>query len=522
MACVDSIFAIFGTMKLPLGIQDFEKIRREGLLYVDKTEYIHRIVTTGDYYFLSRPRRFGKSLLLSTLRALYEGKKELFEGLWIAEHWNWQDQHNVIHLKFSSQGLRTLGVERAIYAMLKEEAARLGFTLEREGYDVQFRELIEKASTKGKVVVLIDEYDKPIVDWLDEPQQAAENRQILKNFYSGLKDSDPYIELVFITGVSRFAKTSIFSDLNNLTNLTMHPLAAALLGITESELSQYFTERINELAAVLGSDEKSLKSEIKRWYNGYSWDGQTRLYNPFSLLSCFFAKQFDNYWFETGTPTFLVKMMRDTHHFNIEKIKVSDAVLDSYDLENLNPITILFQTGYLTIDQKYRQGIYVLDYPNQEVKISLEERLLNAFAYDQNGSGKVKALALTEALESENIEEFIKIVNATFATIPAELWQKENEAFYHALVHLLCSLMGAFIQSEVNSAQGRLDAKVETKNTIYILEFKLDKSAQEALNQIEEKEYFKPYLDRPLKRIGVGINFSKAKKEVESWVVKAF
>lgn len=522
MICVDSIFVIFGTMKLPLGIQDFEKIRREGLLYVDKTEYIHRIVTTGDYYFLSRPRRFGKSLLLSTLRALYEGKKELFEGLWIAEHWNWQDQHNVIHLKFSSQGLRTLGVERAIYAMLKEEAARLGFTLEKEGYDVQFRELIEKASTKGKVVVLIDEYDKPIVDWLDEPQQAAENRQILKNFYSGLKDSDPYIELVFITGVSRFAKTSIFSDLNNLTNLTMHPLASALLGITESELSQYFTERINELALALGSDEKSLKAEIKRWYNGYSWDGQTRLYNPFSLLSCFFAKQFDNYWFETGTPTFLVKMMRDTHHFNLEKIKVSDAVLDSYDLENLNPITILFQTGYLTIDQKYRQGIYVLDYPNQEVKISLEERLLNAFAYDQKGSGKVKALGLVEALESENIEEFINIVNATFATIPAKLWQKENEAFYHALVHLLCSLMGAFVQSEVNSAQGRLDAKVETKDTIYILEFKLDKSAQEALKQIEEKEYFKPYLDSPLKRIGVGINFSKAKKEVESWEVKAF
>lgn len=515
-------FSIFGSMKLPIGIQDFEKIRQEGWLYIDKTEYIHRIVSAGDYYFLSRPRRFGKSLLLSTLRALYEGKKELFKGLWIADHWNWEDERNVIHLKFSSQGLSTLGVERAIYAMLAEEAKRLGIVLEREGYDIQFRELIEKASNKGKVVVLIDEYDKPIVDYLDQPEQAEGHRQILKNFYSGLKDSDPYIELVFITGVSRFAKTSIFSDLNNLTNLTMHPLAAALLGVTEQELGQYLGEKIEALATVLKSDKKSIKAKVKHWYNGYSWDGTTKLYNPFSILSCLFAQQFDNFWFETGTPSFLVKKMRDTRFFNIEKMKVSDTVLDSYDLENLNPITLLFQTGYLTIDQKYRQGIYILDYPNQEVKISLEERLLNAYTYDQNGTGKVKALGLVEALESANIEEFITIINSTFSTIPAELWQKENEAFYHALVHLLCSLMGAFIQSEVNSAHGRLDAKVETKDTIYILEFKLGESAQAALKQIEEKGYFKPYQTSKLKRVGIGINFSKTKKEVEDWASQSF
>jgi len=367
-------------MKLPIGIQDFEKIRQEGWLYIDKTEYIHRIVSAGDYYFLSRPRRFGKSLLLSTLRALYEGKKELFQGLWIADHWNWEDERNVIHLKFSSQGLSTLGVERAIYAMLAEEAKRLGIVLEREGYDIQFRELIEKASNKGKVVVLIDEYDKPIVDYLDQAPKAAEHRQILKNFYSGLKDSDPYIELVFITGVSRFVASAIALD--SYVNLTSHRLSHQLLGVTEEELIRYFHQTLTELSFSLKMDKESLRNRLQLWYYGYSWDGVTKVYNPFSLMSFFLKKKFACYW-----------QAQKKHHIGIQKtkqntanfprMKASDTSLYNCDWDNLNPIAVLFQKGYLTIEESYREGIYLVNCPNQEVRVTFN------WFYESNGSNNI-------------------------------------------------------------------------------------------------------------------------------------
>ncbi len=512
-------------MKLPIGIQSFEEIRTEGYLYIDKTEKIHRLITRGKYFFLSRPRRFGKSLMLSVIRALYEGKKALFEGLWIAPKWDWSKQYPVIHIQFAKYEYRYSDLDQAIQNGVLLEAERLGISLVGKPYNSYFEELIIKtanASSTHKVVILIDEYDKPIIDYLDDLPQAIEHRQILKNFYSVLKDSDPYIEFLFMTGVSRFAKTSIFSDLNNLTNLTMHLFAVDLLGITAEEVDHYLGDDIREMAKEKGTTEAALKAQIQYWYNGYSWDGKTKVYNPFSLFSFFFAREFDNFWFETGTPTFLVKKLRQTRFYNIERMKVSNAVLDSYDLEQLNPITILFQTGYLTIQQRYRQGIYVVDYPNQEVKISLEERLLNAFSYDEFETGKVKALELVEALETGKIELFVTIIDASFSNIAAELWQKENEAFYHALIHLLCSLMGAYIQSEVNSAQGRLDSKMETADTIYILEFKLGKSAEEAIAQIEDRGYFKAYMDSKKKRIGIGINFSKTTKEIDQWLVKEY
>lgn len=341
-------------MKLPIGIQDFEKIRQEGWLYIDKTEYIHRIVTAGDYYFLSRPRRFGKSLLLSTIRTLYEGKKQLFEGLWIADHWDWEDHREVIHLKFSSQGLNTLGVERAIYSMLAEEAKRLGITLEREGYDIQFRELIEKASTNGKVVVLIDEYDKPIVDYLDQPQRAEEHRQILKNFYSGLKDSDPYIELVFITGVSRFAASAL--EIDHCVNLTAHRLSNQLLGITEKELFQYFSDTFVQLSKTLEIDIQGLFHNIKFWYHGYSWDGITKVYHPFSLMNFFAKKKFACYWQGKETRDLMIQTVR--HELSsFPRLRASDSLLHNCVWETFNPITILFQSGYLTIEEHYREGV---------------------------------------------------------------------------------------------------------------------------------------------------------------------
>ena len=513
-------------MKLPIGIQDFRKIREGGLLYIDKTKQIHSILEGGDYFFLSRPRRFGKSLLLSTMRALYEGKKELFKGLWIEDKWDWDRQYPVIHIQFASQGIRTLGLEEAITTMINHLAKyELNVDLESKSYDTQFKELIYKVAKKsptGKAVILIDEYDKPIIDYFDDLPQAKENRQVLKNFYSVLKDSDPYLELVFITGVSRFAKTSIFSDLNNLQNLTMDFAAVDLTGITYQEVETHFKKRLEEFAGRKQCSYDEMVAELKYWYNGYSWDGETMVYNPFSLLSYMRSGQFSNYWFETGTPTFLVKAMQERNLYKIDKTEAPDSVLDGYDLENINTLTILFQAGYLTVSKKFEFGIYELGYPNNEVRMSLEERLLNAYAHDDLGKGRVQALHISKALQKGDIEEMVRIVNTVFSTIPSNLWQKDNEAFYHALIHLTFSLVGVFVQSEINSSNGRLDAKVETDDTIYILEFKLDKTAEAALEQIREKQYFQPYLNSDKQRVGIGVNFSTATKEVEGFKVAYF
>ncbi|MEM6698811.1 MAG: AAA family ATPase, partial [Bacteroidota bacterium] len=423
-------------MKLPIGIQTFSKIREKNMLYVDKTQHIWQMLESADYLFLSRPRRFGKSLLVSTLRELHEGNRQLFEGLWIEEHWDWTRKHPVIHLQFSKMDYQAKGLEAAIVEELQENAKRLGVELKPNSAKSSLRYLIENASVLGEVVVLVDEYDKPIIDYLEDLEQARTNRQILKNFYSVLKDSDPYLKLVFITGVSRFSKTGIFSDLNNMINLTLDPYAETLLGITASEIETHFKDRIEEIAQLKEISIEEVNTQMKTWYNGYSWGGSERVYNPFSLLSFMRTSKFDNYWFETGTPTFLIKLLRKNRQYKIEEIAVPDNILSGYDLEYINPTTILFQTGYLTIKKRMPNSVYLLDYPNQEVKISLEGYLLDAFAHDRLQRGKAKALQIATALEAGNIEEVIRLLNATFATIPNQLWQKENEAFYHALIHL--------------------------------------------------------------------------------------
>lgn len=509
-------------MKLPIGIQTFSEIRERNLLYVDKTRQIHDVISVGKYFFMSRPRRFGKSLLLSTMRSLYEGQKALFEGLWIYDQWNWDHKCPVIHIQFSKSDYQGKGLKQAIINEINENAARLGIELQETTVKSAFFELIQKASQKNNVVILIDEYDKPIIDYLDDIPQANNNREILKSFYSILKDSDPYLELVFITGVSRFAKTSIFSDLNNLMNLSMHPLSMDLLGITPDELESYFSEAIQDIAKQQHIATDTLKEQIRHWYNGYSWNGVQKVYNPFSLLSYFVAKEFKNFWFETGTPTFLVKTMRRQKIFNINQLRATDTTLDSFDIEALNTTTILFQTGYLTIDKKLGAGAYQLQYPNHEVKQSLEEYLINAFSHDALGQGKIMALDIAEGFKHQDIDSVIRAINSVFSTIPSNLWQKDNEAFYHALIHLTFSLVGVFVTSEINSSNGRLDAKVETQDNIYILEFKLDQSAEAALQQIHNKQYFKPYANSSKQKIGIGINFSKTLKEVEHYLVEAF
>jgi hypothetical protein len=356
-------------MKYPIGIQDFRKLREEGYLYVDKTEHIHDILSGSRYLFLSRPRRFGKSLLLSTLNELYSGSQELFEGLWIEDKWDWAQINPVIWLRFSQIDYQKKGLYDALFEEIQRIARSLGIVLSGATLKDCFNELIGAAHRKykHKTVLLIDEYDKPIIDFLDAVPQALENRNTLKHLYSVLKDNDSNLQTVFMTGVSAFSKLSIFSDLNNLDNLTFSPSAYTLLGITEGELNRFFPQQM--AVADVG--------KMKRWYNGYSWGGSDRVYNPFSILLFFKeGQQYQNYWFETGTPTFLVKEMKQKQYYDIEGTQASSADLSNFDIERLNPLTVLFQTGYLTI-QKYVEEdlLYTLDYPNLEVKHSLQQIL---------------------------------------------------------------------------------------------------------------------------------------------------
>ena len=357
-------------MKLPLGIQDFRVIREEGYVYVDKTRELYGIIQQRSYYFLSRPRRFGKSLLLSTLNELYTGQRDLFRGLWIEDKWDWTITRPVIWLKFSSMAYESKGLERAIYDELITISDSFGLDLrsQPEVKDV-FRTLLQTLyDQKGPVAILVDEYDKPIINYIDDAEKMDANRAILKAFYSILKDAGKQIDLLFITGVSAFSQVSIFSDLN-ITNLTLHPKAVKVVGITQEELEHTFKEQM------VGIDRRKLRS----MYGGYSWDGITKLYNPCSLLRYFDTHLFQSHWFQTGTPTFLVKMLQRKNRLGIKNKTGLSSDLLTDGMDNGNILPVLFQTGYLTLVDQDEYGVCELDYPNIEVKRSLRLFLPDEF-----------------------------------------------------------------------------------------------------------------------------------------------
>jgi hypothetical protein len=506
-------------LNYPIGIQDFRKIREGSYLYIDKTELIHTLLTQGNYYFLSRPRRFGKSLLVSTIKEIYSGSRELFEGLWIEKHWNWTHRHPVVHLPFSSMNYQKLGLAAALSKELEAIATAFSIPLENQELKDQFRELLQKlALAQGRVVLLIDEYDKPIIDYLEAPEHAKANRETLKQFYSVLKDADPHLELVFITGVSKFSKVSIFSDLNNLKDLSINERYNNLLGVTQQELESQFNDRLHEIAALRKTEFNVFINQVKNWYNGYNWSGTDTVYNPFSLLNFLQDGQFNNYWFATGTPTFLVERMRSEGRFQWDADEfVALLTLANFDIENIELTTILFQTGYLTISElNIMEGWCKLDYPNQEVKASLEQLMLGAFQH-RIGSGLPTVLQLRQALERNNLDRVIQIINAAFSDIPSDLWKGATELHYHALVHLTFSLLGNYLKSEVNSSLGRCDAIVQTATHVYAFEFKLEQSAATAIQQIIDKNYLGPFQLDTRQKIAVGINFSREKRGVDEF-----
>lgn len=494
--------------KYPVGLQDFEEIINGGYVYVDKTKHIYNLVETGKYYFLSRPRRFGKSMLTTTMQALFEGKKHLFSGLFVEDKWDWDTTFPVIRISFADTGFQSMGLQESIKLELEKHAEKFNISFESTFIDQMLRELLQKLSASlGKVVVLIDEYDKPIIHYLGvNTVQALENRNIIKNFYSILKDADPHLKMVFITGISKFTKVSIFSDLNNLADLTIDHRYAGICGITQEELESDFVEEL----------KIQDKRKIKDWYNGYTWDMKTWVYNPFSLINFFSTGQYRNYWFASGTPTFLINLTKERKAFNFENYKTSISFLSSYNLENIAVVPLMFQTGYLTFcAYNEDRDTCTLDYPNLEVKRSYLELLANAYISDNENTSVVLAAQLEEVLINENFEEVKKIINTLFKSLPYTIWQNENEAFFHAILHLTFKLLGIYVQSEVLTADGRIDSIIHFPDKIYCIEIKLDKSAQDAITQIKEKGYLNAYAAENKKLIAIGINFSKEKKQVE-------
>ncbi len=511
---------------LPIGIQTFRDFKERNYQYVDKTDLIYKLVTEGQYYFFARPRRFGKSLLLSTIHELFEGSKNLFEGLWIEDKWNWQETNPVLHFSFASIDYQGLGLEMAIHHMLDQAAAKHGLVLSATSCKSKFSQLLELlGKQQGKIVLLVDEYDKPIIDYLETEQlpTARLHQEMMKVFYSVLKDASPYLRFVLISGVSKFSKVSVFSDLNSLNDITLHPAYSTLAGYTQAEIERYFDPYLIEVMAVQQLEKPALLEKMRLWYNGYSWDGVQKVYNPFGTLNFLDQKSFGNYWFSTGTPTLLVRLMQKQVKFDFELARTTAAVLDQYSLDALDLTALLFQTGYLTIVQRdYSNGNLVLDYPNLEVKDSMYSFVIDQLAPNRDYQyASIQVHHLKQAFEQNNLNAVKAIVNTLFADLPYALFEtdrKTSERFYHSLIHLLFKYLGVYIESEVHTSFGRADSVVQTSTDIYIFEFKHNNSAENALAQIIDKKYADKYRMQGKAIYGIGVNFNFETRSIDGWL----
>jgi len=509
---------------LALGKQEFSKVINNNCIYVDKTKDIYKLVTNGDYYFLSRPRRFGKSLLANTLKELFLGSKELFKGLWIYDKWDWEKTYPVIKISFSEMGYKKLGVETAINKQLDEIAKSNNLILEETINGLKFKELIKKLSKKAQVAIIIDEYDKPIIDYMDDIPQAEKNREDLKSFYSILKDADSYIKFLFITGVSKFAQVSIFSDLNNLVDITINKKYSTIVGWTKEEVEKYFPEYLKIVAEEYKDIFPDIMPEIQKWYNGYSWDGITKVYNPFSLMSFFETRYFSNFWFTTGTPTMLMDIIknRKLSAFNVENSVTSSDILNKYDFTKINLNSLLFQTGYLTIKNiNLRNRRITLDYPNQEVEESFSKNILTVLTNDDVDLTQSLLFKIADSFSDNTIDKFINYINILFKKIPYTIIE-DKESYYHSLFYLVMKMTGFQIEAEVLEIDGRIDAVIKTDENIYIIEFKINQNSQKAIDQIQNKQYALKYADDTRTILLMGINFDTENKRIDDYQILKF
>ncbi|MDR3189486.1 MAG: ATP-binding protein [Prevotellaceae bacterium] len=514
--------------KLPIGIQDFEDLRASGYLYVDKTAYLYRLASMGKPYFLGRPRRFGKSLFLSTLKAYFLGKKELFEGLAVAELEKDWVEYPVFHLDLNVEAyINADSIYSALDTNLNYLEDRWGKSEKETTHASRFMGLIRRAyeQTGCRVVVLVDEYDKPLLGTMDNLNVNEKVRDVLKGFYGTLKSADPYLRFVMLTGVTKFSKVSVFSDLNHLMDISFDESYAGVCGISESELVSSFQPEIKSLAEKRKLTYEAALAELKRRYDGYHFAKESEgMYNPFSLLNALSKKDFGNHWFATGTPTFLVKMLKKVD-FDIEsledEVKIPADSIADYRVEYSNPVPILYQSGYLTIKSyNERFNSYTLCFPNEEVKYGFFRELLPVYMPKKDILGEFYVEYFIEDLLAGNVDGFMTRLRAFFAGIPYELNSKE-EKHYQTVFFLLFRLMGQFIEAEQRSAAGRADAVVVTDNSVFVFEFKLSESAtaEDALKQIDDKGYLIPYAASGKKIVKVGAEFSATERGLSRWVV---
>lgn len=514
------------TRKLPIGIQTFEEIRTKDYLYVDKTAFVWELANTGKVYFLSRPRRFGKSLLLSTFESYFQGRKDLFEGLALVELETKWEQYPIFHLDLNAEKFDSAA---ALTGILNQHLNLWEDIWGRDERDLtpatRFSGIIRRAweQTGKQVVVLIDEYDKPMLQNLLNEPLLDEYRKTLKGFYGVLNSSDRYLRFAFLTGVTKFSHVSIFSDLNQLNDISMKPAYATVCGITHNELLQVFSPEIQRLGEANGLSFEKTVERLTKQYDGYYFrENTSAVFNPFSLLNVFDALLFDNYWFQTGTPTFLVELLKKSDYdlrILIDGIQTDQSAFSEYRVETNNPIPLMYQSGYLSIkDYEPRFETYTLGFPNDEVKYAFLKFLQPAYTSVPDIQRNFHIQHFVRELESGDVPSFMNRMKAFFADIPYEL-SNNTERHYQVVFYIVFKLIGEFVLTEIRSAHGRADAIVWTNDHIYVFEFKLNGTAEEALQQIDERGYLIPYSVDERKVVKVGVEFDKTTRNIGRYLV---
>ena len=511
--------------RLPVGIQTFSNIVEDDMLYIDKTEYVWNMIHLSKYIFLSRPRRFGKSLLVSTLQAYYEGRKDLFKGLFIETVEKDWTEYPVLRLSMASgKHMEKDQLERYLLNILQENERHLGISSDSKDPNVRLKNLIFSAyeKTGKKVVVLIDEYDAPLLDVVHEKETLPVLRNVMRNFYSPLKDCDPYLQFVFLTGITKFSQLSIFSELNNLKNISMRTDYAGVCGITEDEMLTQMTDYIDDFAEAQQITREEAIEGLKQQYDGYhfTWPSPD-IYNPFSLLNAFQDHDYTNYWFGSGTPTYLIEMLRK---FNVVPSKIGGRLVlaSAFDAptENMKDITpLLYQSGYITIKEYDRASkLYTLDIPNTEIRVGLMESLLPNYVNEFYVEGGTTIGCMYLALLKEDLDEMFRLLQAYLLTVPY-CDNANSEGHYQQMLYVIFSLFGRYVEVEVHTPIGRVDIVMKTGKALYLFELKLNMSAQAAIKQIDLKDYSSKFALSGLPIVKVGINFDPERRTIGDWKV---
>lgn len=511
----------------PIGIQNFESLRNDGYFYVDKTALLYRLVKTGRYFFLSRPRRFGKSLMISTLQAYFEGKKELFEGLAIEQLEKEWVKRPVLHIDLNIEKYNTPdSLDKILNDTLVQWEELYGTRPSETSFSLRFAGIIRRACEKSgeRVAILVDEYDKPMLQAIGDVELQKAFRTTLKPFYGVLKSMDGYIKFALLTGVTKFGKVSVFSDLNNLNDISMDDLYVELCGITEKEIHTNFEDELHELADAQKMSYEDVCRELKACYDGYHFvENSIGIYNPFSLLNTFLKMKFGSYWFETGTPSYLVELLK-RHNYDLYRMAHEETnadILNSIDSESTNPIPVIYQSGYLTIKgYDPRFGMYRLGFPNREVEEGFLKYLMPFYANADKVDSPFQIQKFVNEVETGQVDAFFRRLSSLMADTPYEL-VRDLELHYQNILFIVFKLVGFYVKAEYHTSEGRVDLVLQTDKYTYVMEFKFDSTAEEALRQINEKHYARPFeADTTRTLYKIGINFSSKTRNIEKWLVE--